>query len=107
MSLKRGRTAPLVFTVLMLIAFSFPLYMFAPTVKAAVLYDSGDPTPAEQLILEYVNRARSDPVAEGQRLDIDIHEGLPDPSLVGPRPPLAMSKILLNIAQTHSQNMSN
>jgi uncharacterized protein (DUF2141 family) len=107
MSLKRRRAAPFVFTVLMLIAFSFPLYMFAPTVKAAVLYDSGDPTPAEQLILEYVNRARSDPVAEGQRLGIDIHEGLPDPSLVGPRPPLAMNKILLSIAQTHSQNMYN
>ena len=107
MSLKRRRVAPFVFTVLILTAFSFPLGVFGPTVKAAVLYDSGDPTPAEQLVLEYVNRARSDPVAEGQRLGFDIHEGLPDPSLVGPRPPLAMSKILLNIAQTHSQNMYN
>ena len=81
--------------------------MFALTVKAAVLYDSGDPTPAEQLVLEYVNRARSDPVAEGQRLGIDIHEGLPDSSLVGPRPPLAMNKILLGIAQAHTQDMYN
>ena len=77
----------------------------APTVKATVLYDSGDPTPAEQLVLEYVNRARADPDAEGQRLGIDIHEGLTDSSLVGPRPPLAMNKDLLAIAQAHSQDI--
>lgn len=107
MPLKRRQVAPLVFTVLMLTAFSLPLGMFAPTVKGAVLYDSGNPTPAEQLVLEYVNRARSNPVAEGQRLGIDIHEGLPDPSIVGPRPPLAMNKILLSIAQAHSLDMYN
>jgi hypothetical protein len=38
-------------------------------------------------------------------LGIDIHEGLPDPTLVGPRPPLAMNKILLSIAQAHTQDM--
>ena len=78
-----------------------------PTVKAAVLYDSGDPTPAEQLVLEYINRARSDPVAEGAFLGIDIHEGLPNPNLVGPRPPLAINKILLGIATAHSRDMYN
>lgn len=76
-----------------------------PTVKALVLYDSGNPTAAEQLVLEYINRARADPSAEGSRLGIDIHEGLPDPTLVGPRPPLAMNKILLTIANAHSQDM--
>lgn len=93
--------------VLVLAIFSLPLVFFAPTVKAAVLYDSGNPTPVEQLVLEYINRARADPVAEGQRLGIDIHEGLTDPSLVGPRPPLAMNKDLLAIAQAHSQDMYN
>ena len=93
--------------VLILTSFWLPLVLFAPIVKAAVLYNSGDPLPAEQLVLEYINRARADPVAEGQRLGIDIHEGLANPSLLGPRPPLAMNKILLGIAQAHSQDMYN
>jgi hypothetical protein len=105
MSGKRSSVVSLAFILLLLAAFSFPLVLFAPPAKAALLYDSGDPTPEEQLVLEYINRARANPIAEGQRLGIDIHEGLSDPSLVGPRPPLAMNKILLSIAQAHSQNM--
>jgi len=83
------------------------MVLIAPTVKAATLYDSGNPTPEEQLVLEYINRARANPIAEGQRLGIDIHQGLPNPSLVGPRPPLAMNKILLGIAEAHTQDMYN
>ncbi len=37
-------------------------------VRALTLYDSGDPTPEEQLLLEYINRARANPTAEGARL---------------------------------------
>jgi len=74
-------------------------------VNAAMLYDSGNPTADEQLVLEYINRARSDPVAEGHRLGIDIHEGLSDPSFVGFRPPLAMNKMLLATANAHSNDM--
>jgi len=107
MPLNRAHVAISVFTVLMLIAFSFPSGLFAGTVRASVLYDSGDPTPAEQLVLEYINRARANPVAEGQRLGIDIHEGLSEPGLVGPRSPLAMNKILLGIARAHSRDMYN
>jgi hypothetical protein len=107
LSVKHRRGASFAFIVLILSAFLFPLFLLAPVVKAAALYDSGDPTPAEQLVLEYINRARSNPIAEGSRLGIDIHEGLTDPSLVGPRPPLAMNKILLGIASAHSQNMYN
>lgn len=102
---KRGRATSAFITLLLLAASLLPLALSGPMVKAAVLYDSGDPTPAEQLVLEQINRARSDPVAEGRRLGIDIHEGLQDPSLVGPRPPLAMNKILLGIAEAHSRNM--
>jgi hypothetical protein len=90
----------LVFTASLL-----PLFLFSARVKASVLYDSGNPTPEQQLVLEVINRARSNPIAEGQRLGIDIHEGLPDSTLVGPRPPLAMNKILLSIAQAHTQDM--
>lgn len=102
MLMKRNRLGSFTITVLILAAF---LAALSPPAKAAVLYDSGDPTPDEQLVLEYVNRARSNPVAEGQRLGIDIHEGLQNPGLVGVRPPLAMNKILLGIANAHSQDM--
>jgi hypothetical protein len=99
--------ASLVFIAIVLIAFLLPLVVLSPKVNGLSLYDSGDPTSAEQLVLEYVNRARADPIAEGERLGIDIHEGLPDPSLVGPRPPLAMNQILLSIATAHVQDMYN
>jgi uncharacterized protein YkwD len=76
-------------------------------VTPTIPYDSGDPTNEEQLVLEMINRARSDPVAEGRRLGIDIKEGLTaeQQTLVGPRPPLAMSKILLGTARSHSRDM--
>lgn len=105
MASKPRRAAHSVIVVLLLLAFAFPLSTLAPSVKASVLYDSGNPTPAEQLVLEYINRARSNPFAEGQRLGIDIHEGLSDPTLVSPRPPLAMNKILLGIAEAHTMDM--
>ena len=107
MILTRSRLTSCAFIVLLLIASAITIITPRPIVRAAVLYDSGDPTPAEQQVLEYVNRARANPVAEGQRLGIDIHEGLPDPSLVGPRPPLAMNTLLLSIAQAHTQDMYN
>lgn len=58
-------------------------------------------------MLQYINRARSNPFAEGQRLGIDIREGLQNPSYVGPRPPLAMNRLLLGIAEAHSSDMYN
>ncbi len=72
------------------------------------LYDSGDPNAEEQFVLELANRARKDPDAEGKRLDLDIREGLlPEhKELVGPRPPLAMNKTLLEVAREHSKDMS-
>jgi hypothetical protein len=105
--LKHQLTISSAFLVLMLTAISIPMVAFVSPVKAAVKYDSGDPTAAEQLVLEYINRARANPIAEGQRLGIDIQEGLSNPNLVGPRPPLAMNKILLGIAKAHTRDMYN
>ena len=81
-------------------------------------YDAGDPTLGEQLVLESINRARANPNAEGARLRIDINEGLlpadgTPPDLAAAQiqvqakvqPPLAMNKILLGTARTHSQEM--
>ncbi|MFH0938722.1 MAG: CAP domain-containing protein [Planctomycetota bacterium] len=76
-------------------------------ISRAALYDSGDPTAAEQYVLELINRARANPTAEGARLGISITEGLSasNVALVGVRPPLAINKILLSIARAHSQDM--
>src|SRR3569623_241520 len=73
----------------------------------ATQWDAGDPTAEEQNVLEVINRARANPTAEGTRLGIDIKEGLTatQMSQVGPRPPLAMNKILLGTARVHSQDM--
>jgi len=109
MTLKRRPVASFVLITLTVASF-FAILSFAPNAKAMLLYDSGNPSPDEQLVLEMINRARSNPVAEGQRLGIDIHEGLQDPNgpeLVGPRPPLAMNPALLAIAQAHSEDMYN
>jgi hypothetical protein len=75
--------------------------------EPAEQYDAGDPTPEEQVVLERINRARRDPIAEGKRLKIDIKEGLSPKQqiLVGPRPPLAMNKKLLAAARGHSEDM--
>ena len=78
---------------------------------ATTRYDSGDPTPEEQLVLEYINRARADPRAEGVRLRNDpnyLWRNLPNasgPSAVGVRPPLAMNKALLLSARFHNDDM--
>lgn len=69
----------------------------------------GDPTSAEQLTLEIINRARRDPTAEAARLSISggITEGLSaaDAADLGVRPPLAMNAQLLAAARAHSQDM--
>jgi hypothetical protein len=72
-----------------------------------------EPTGAEQLVLEIINRARANPFVEGTRLASfsiplpggDITEGLPTPGNVGARPPLAMNGMLLKSARDHSDDM--
>jgi len=112
--LNRRSATPVCFVMLILAASSLSLTTL-PRAKALILYDSGNPTPEEQLVLEYINRARSNPVAEGQRLGIDITEGLQNdpqnscygPEYVGVRPPLAMNPDLLAVAEAHSEDMYN
>jgi uncharacterized protein YkwD len=107
MRLRSRSISSIAFAALILTASTLPLILYVPVAKAMTLYDSGNPTTDEQEVLEYINRARANPIAEGQRLGIDIHEGLVNPSLVGPRPPLAMNSILLGIAEAHSSDMYN
>jgi len=114
MSLNPRTRALLCFFILLLSILALSLVTL-PRANAQMLYDSGNPTPEEQLVLEYINRARANPVAEGQRLGIDITEGLQDdpsngcygPEDVGVRPPLAMNPDLLAAAEGHSEDMYN
>src|SRR5262245_55336620 len=55
-------------------------------------YSHGDPTPAEQLMLEVINRARANPTAEAARYSIDLNEGLaPGTISAAPKRPLAFN----------------
>ncbi len=63
-------------------------------------------TPAEQLFLEYVNRARLDPLAEAARHGIDLNDGLPSGTLTDEaRQPLAPNEVLAEASAAHSQWM--
>lgn len=70
-------------------------------------YSHGNPSDAEQQVLEMINRARRDPVAEGLRLGIDITEGLTaaEAGYVKARPPLALNAELNAAALAHAQDM--
>jgi hypothetical protein len=89
--------------------------------QALTIYDSGDPTPEEQYILELINRARAYPDSEGIRLstttDPDVsfsyqYFGSPTRQKVkddfltySAQPPLAFNKSLITAARKHSQDM--
>lgn len=61
--------------------------------------DYGDPTPGEQELLELMNRARKDPVAEGTRLGLDF-------SAYPAQPPLSHNKFLADAALGHVTDMA-
>lgn len=84
------------------------------------VYSHGDPTPEEQLMLEYINRGRTNPAEEGVRM-MDT----PDPSVQGAysyfkidaaktkqafagypeRPPLAFHPQLIESSRNHTKDM--
>lgn len=69
-------------------------------------YDHGDPTPAEQGMLERVNRARANPGAEAARLGIGLNDGLAAGAIADtPKQPLAFNPQLIASARAHSQWM--
>jgi len=78
----------------------------APKTSTTQIYTHGDPTAAEQLMLELVNRARANPTAEAARLGIDLNQGLPAGTIsASPKPPLALNSNLTAAARAHSQWM--
>lgn len=72
-----------------------------------VRYTCGEPTADEQYVLQLINRARSDPKAEGVRLKLDLTESLEpaEKMRLEARGPLAMNEKLLATARAHSKDM--
>ncbi len=83
-------------------------------------YSVGEPTDEEQLFLEYLNRARANPTAEGQRLaasaavdirqafevyQVDLAKLKTDIATNPPAPPLAFESRLMLSAHGHSKWM--
>ena len=96
----------------------------AGATKAAALdtspYSHGDPTDAEQLMLELINRARANPAGEGIRLaapptniqsaytyfGVDTSRLIADFASYPARPPLAFNASLIEAARRHSNDMA-
>ncbi|RYD46465.1 MAG: CAP domain-containing protein [Verrucomicrobiaceae bacterium] len=93
----------------------------APLLDAQIQYSHGNPTADEQYMLELINRARSNPKAEGERLatsdDAQVKFGISyfgvsvarlrkDFSSYAVRPPLAMNANLTSSARRHSKDMA-
>ncbi|MDQ6737943.1 MAG: CAP domain-containing protein, partial [Gemmatimonadota bacterium] len=87
---------------------------------ALQLYSIGSPTNDEQMYLEYINRARANPVAEAARLaattDVDVLGAYRSFGvnlvlmqsqfvLLQPMPPLSINPLLTDAARAHSQDM--
>ncbi len=91
-----------------------------PLVGQTQPYSHGDPTPEEQLMLEYINRARANPTEEGIRLmdtpdgavqsaysyfGIDKQKTKQAFTTYPQRPPLAFHPALIEASRNHSQDM--
>jgi hypothetical protein len=91
-----------------------------PHDNGPTLYSIGQPTDEEQLYLEFMNRARANPAAEGERLrdttdpdvlsaydffDVDLDLMVSEFAAIDPAPPLAMNERLLIAARLHTQDM--
>lgn len=83
-------------------------------------YTIGDPTSEEQLILEWINRARANPAAEGERLreatdlqiiksyvslEVNLDLMVSQFKAIAFAPPLAMNAKLVEAARRHSRDM--
>lgn len=74
-------------------------FTFESAGPLARVADYGDPSGAEQELLELANRARRDPVAEGRRLGLDF-------SAYRPAPPLTHNQFLGRAALGHTLDMA-
>ncbi|BBO72159.1 hypothetical protein DSCA_60890 [Desulfosarcina alkanivorans] len=66
----------------------------------------GNPSVEEQVHLEDINRARANPLAEAERLQIDLNEGPPSETISeNPVPPLTFNRLLSLAAALHTEDM--
>ncbi|BBO72189.1 hypothetical protein DSCA_61190 [Desulfosarcina alkanivorans] len=66
----------------------------------------GNPSVEEQVHLEDINRARANPLAEAERLQIDLNEGPPSETISeNPVPPLTFNRFLSLAAALHTEDM--
>ncbi len=92
------------------------LVLLPGAVALAEVYQapSPEPTPEETLLLEYINRARADPAAEGKRIlesririqgDVDKAMFEREMAALEPAPPLVFNLALLDAARKHAHYM--
>ncbi|WP_045221787.1 InlB B-repeat-containing protein [Desulfonatronum thioautotrophicum] len=84
----------------------------APRVQGPVVqtpaqaYSHGDPTDAEQFLLEIVNWMRAEPELAGEYYEIDLNDGLAPGTITNtPKAPLAFHPGLIAAARGHTQWM--
>ncbi len=64
------------------------------------------PTAVEQYVVELINRARANPLAEAQRFNVALNEGLAPGTITStPKQPLAPNPYITDAARKHSQWM--
>ncbi len=74
--------------------------------QSGVFYTHGEPTVHEQLMLEWVNAARANPLAEMGRLGIGLNDGLAAGQITPtPKQPLAFNPKIIEAARAHSRWM--
>ena len=97
--------------------FVVPVILFAgtlsPTAFAQTLYSIGNPSPAQQYMLELINRARANGGAEATRLGLSgLQEGPPSINgeawtIANSVQPLSWNPLLYNCAQAHSKLLND
>ncbi|MFI5380865.1 MAG: carboxypeptidase regulatory-like domain-containing protein, partial [Tepidisphaerales bacterium] len=72
-----------------------------------LLLAAATPTDYDQYMLELINQARANPVAEAARYSVALNEGVPAASTIStlPKQPLAFNPFLIDAARGHSQDM--
>lgn len=96
-------TAPLALGVLVGVLFCVASSAAA---RSTTAYRHGEPTDAEQLMLELVNRARANPLQEASRWGIPLNSGLRPGTISATRKqPLAFHPRLITAARRHSNWM--
>ena len=76
------------------------------TLESRLLLTAPTLTDSEQYLLELVNRARTNPVAEATRFGIGLNDGLAPGTISGTaKQPLAPQQSLITAAVLHSQDM--